>query len=779
MSFINRVSECQKLFENKSNLYLTKTLLLGDCGIGKTALINKAFSNKKFIHIDTLNENYFDIILLEAIQSGLHNYLLNNYACNYKDLYFNKYGNVKVQDDTVLEFIKNITILKNSIELSMEEILVDYFVTQEIDYIILDNYQLCSKKDHGKILRILNYYQIKYPFQQSNIIFSFSDRSGYIYDNLIAICDMVIALEGLEKKYIEMILKEYFNNENMNIDKLSEYMYEKYSGNPGMIENLLKLKFDISNNKVYTEMEILRELRSPRFFNLDPTEERIMLFLAIAPFAVTREQIKRFLKVDIDYFNIESINTCIKKLDVLVDRDLAVNIEDNYTVDNVMRELYQNYSIGKNYLTHLIYTYQKKCQNILSNRENSDYLDFIINSKTIHITSNMIKSYFEHTIKTAKLFSKNEMWKESIKYYKRTLLYKDLLKEKHLSDMIKSFYYGAKYIDLKGFINDIDDHEFTTFEYWYWKGNLLYMLNDPCSISALDNAIKFSTNKSQKIYAQIVREESISELPEYCIQTLSYYNSLIEEYKNDEDRALSILYRNSLVLGGNKTISQCDKGIAIARKYNDEEELIKLNHNKHFELFRMGKYENCEKAFEDTANYFQYNSRRLYETAYGYNNLALLYLIYKKEPERARLYASSAVIYAGTPYSQITTQVNYNLIESYCDSDENKLKYRINRIENLLQKYSIKDYRIFRKTYFSIAISYWNIGNREEAIRYIRKSEPYLLTGKHLNRYRNLCLMLQIDPICCPDEEITNNDIYYNFYANPNVELWLLAFGHI
>lgn len=779
MNFINRVNECQKLSENKNHLSLTKILLLGDCGIGKTALINKVFSNKKNINVNTLNENYFDIILSEAIHLGLHNYLLEDFACNYKDLFFNKYGNVKVKDDTILDFFKDITILKNKTELHIEELLVDFFVAQEINYIILDNYQLCSPKDHAKILRILNYIQTKYPTRQSNIIFSFSDRSGYIYDNLIAICDKVVALEGLGTKYIEIMLKDYFNNEDGNFDKLSEYLYERYNGNPGMIENLLKLKFDISNNKAYTEVEILRKLRAPRFFNLDPTEERIMVFLAVTPFAVTKEQIKRFLKTDADYFNIENINTCIKKLDMLVLRDFAVNIECNYTVDNVMRELYQSYSISKSYLIHLIYTYQKKCQNILSNRENSDYLHFIINSKTIHITSDMKRSYFEHTVKAAKLFSKNEMWKESIEYYKRILSCKELLKEKHLADIIKSFYYGAKYIELQDFINGINDIEFTTFEYWYWKGNLLYMLNDSYSILALDNAIKFSTNKSQKIYAQIVREESVSELPEFCMTTLSYYNSLIEEYKNDEDRALSTLYRNSLVLGGDKTIFQCDKGIAIAQKYNDDEELIKLNHNKHFELFRMGKYESCESAFENTVNYFQYNSKRLYETAYGYNNLALLYLIYKKDPESARLYASSAVIYAGTPYSQIATQVNYNLIESFCDPDENKLEYRINRIENLLRKYSIKDYRIFRKTYFSIAISYLNIGNKEEAIKYLRKSEPYLLTGKHLNRYRNLCLKLKITPICLPDEEITTNEIYYDFYANPNVELWLLAFGHI
>ena len=779
MSFLNRINECQKLLGNPQKNNITKTLLLGDCGVGKTALLRKAFSEKRIIHVNALNTDYFDIIIIEAIRLGLHNYLLNSINCNYKDLYFNKYNNMIVQDNTILNFIKDITIFKNNTEIQIEEILVDFFVFSSIEFIIFDNYQSCGKNDHGKILRLINYYQTKYSDLKSNFIFSYSDNSGYIYDNLIAICDKVIPLDGLEKKYIEILLKEYFNNEEDSFETLSEYLYEKYSGNPGMIEKLLKLKFDISANKSYTELEILEKIRAPRFFNLDPTEERIMLFLAVTPFALTKEQIKKYLKTDANFFNIENIDTCIKKIDMLEKKNFVVCTDNYYTVDNVMKNLYKNYSLGKNYLVHIIYSYQKKFQKNLSCRENSDYLDFIIKSKTINLTTGIIESYFNNSVKTALLYSENEMWKESITYYERILSYKNLLKEKHISNIIKSYYYEAKYADLKNFIYDVNDTEFTTFEYWYWKGNLLYMLNDSNAVNALDNAIRFSNNLSQRIYAQIVREEAISELPEYCLQTLSYYNSLIEEHKNDEDRALAVLYRNSLVLGGYKTISQCDKGIAIAKKYNNQEELIKLDHNKHFELFRMGKYENCETAFENTANFFQYNSKRLYETAYGYNNLALLYLIYKQDPETARLYALSAVIYAGTPYSQITTQVNYNLIESFCDQDKDKMKHRIKKIEKLLQKYSIKDYRIFRKTFFSIAISYHNIGNNEEAINYLRKAEPYLLTGKHLNRYCNLCLKLNINPICCPDEEITKYDQYYNFYANPDVELWLLAFGHI
>lgn len=149
--------------------------------------------------------------------------------------------------------------------------------------------------------------------------------------------------------------------------------------------------------------------------------------------------------------------------------------------------------------------------------------------------------------------------------------------------------------------------------------------------------------------------------------------------------------------------------------------------------------------------------------------------------EEARLYAYSALIYADTPYSQIATQVNYNLIASFCEnekdlSEQNK---RVKKIENTFINYKINDCRMFRKAYFSITISYINKNQLTNAREYIKKSQPYLQTGKHINRFCNLCQKLKLNTDVNLEEIIGQDDGYYNFYSNPQYELWLLAYGHL
>lgn len=644
--------------------------------------------------------------------------------------------------------------------------------------IIFDDFENCTANNYGRILNIINKLSYVSYKNELRIIFALSSVSGTLYSNLVGLCDKILFLKGLETEYLEELIKLYFSNDMLDCHLLSEYMFEIYKGNPGMIINIFKLKFGNNPDNNLTQNKIYEIITNSHFFNLDVTEERILLFLCIMPTSVSLQQIKKFLKSDPVFLNIGNLKSYEFKLKKLSELNMVISCNRVYHVNSIIHKLYLEYAIQKDYLVQIIYDYQKKNKKELSNRVNSDFLDFILKSNIIQVSSKKEKDYFRYTLKTACDFAKMESWENSVNYFSRILKYIELFDEYSLILLFQSFYYNTSYILIKDYLNLIDDHKFESYGYWFWKGNLYHMLNDMSSIECLDKAIDYSNKASEKLYAQIVRKSAMSELPQYCNETYTYYCSLLNEYEFSDFCELPVLYRNSLVMGGNDTILLCNKGIALAKKYNSNEELIRINHNKHFELFRMGKYSGCAEAFKTTADYYQKESNRIYEAAYGYNNLALLCLIEEKF-ESASLYAASAVLYAGTPYSRITTQVNYNLIESFRNSNIEDINYRVNKIEHLISTFQIEDYRIYRKSYFSIAISYANLGRYDIAIKYLKKSEPYLATGNHINRYCNLCEKLHINPITYPQYEIKKEDMYYNFYSNPQFELWLLAFGHL
>lgn len=468
------------------------------------------------------------------------------------------------------------------------------------------------------------------------------------------------------------------------------------------------------------------------------------------------------------------------KINNLVTRELILDHDGFLEMKISAKKIIRERAMTSVSHVYLIFNLQRKFAKDFSDTEKSDCLFFLISSNQIKIDEETHKKFFAYTIKAAQVFAKNELWETSINYYERIMQYPYLFNESLLISMLKTLYYSARYDMAKKFIVKINDDDFSSYDYWFWKANIYYMLNDSQAVSFFEKAISFTKNWDEILQAEIMQNEAISELPEYCTHTLERYKKLLHKYKDAEFKTMPLLYRNSLVVGGEKTIELCNKGIAIAQKYSMQEEVLKLQHNKQFELFRMGEYSDCFNVFEQVSLYFQKEKKRLYESAYGFNNLALVELI-NGNYETARLYATSAVIYAYTPYSQIATNVNYNLIESYCNCDETitALEKRISKIESLLKKYKVQDNRMYRKAYFSIIISCIKEGQKEKAKEYLRKVEPYLQEGRHLNRYANLCMELNIFPKVLPQEIIQNDNGYYNFYANPHLELWLLAFGHI
>lgn len=774
--FIDRIEERNVLKEISLSNNVEKILIWGENGIGKSELVKTVYCISESLYIDKYNEDYFMNVLLKTVEMGFHDYLTKVEDCNYKDIFYGTYNNLLPSSHSLAKFILNTVIYIGQHEIDIEEVLAKYVIeTNKIKYIIFEDVQICTPTDRNRISKLVNYICLN-SNRKIKIIYTLSELQGNIYNYFISICDRTIELHGLKERFIESFLRDYFNDDLMPCDNLASYLLDTYGGNLGKISSLLKQKIPYCNN--INQNIVLEKLLLPQLYVGDPTEERILLILAVLPFSISKAKMISYLTSDPDYPNIDNQEMCNIKINNLVCKELVFDHNGYLEMKMSAKKLFKERAMTYIHSVHLIYNLQRKFSKSFSDTENSDCLFFLISSEQIEIEDNVKKKFFRYTIKAAQAFAKNEMWEKSISYYERLFPYPDLFSEELLISMLKTLYYGADYSKAIKFIIQINDKEFYSYEYWYWKANIYYMVNSSLSVDFFEKAISFAKNPDDILQAEIMQNEAISELPEYCLHTLERYCSLLDKYKDSSFRMVSLLYRNSLVMGGEKTVELCNKGIAIAQKYNMHEEVLKLKHNQQFEMFRMGKYEDCFSAFEQVSLYFQKNEKRLYESAYGFNNLALLELV-NKNYENARLYAMSAVIYASTPYSQIATNVNYNLIQSYCENGIDELEKRIRKIENLFEEYNIQDNRMYRKAYFSITISCIREGQKEKAKEYLQKAEPYLQEGRHINRYNNLCKILKVSPKVSPNVLIQPDDGYYNFYANPHWELWLLAFGHI
>ncbi|MCH5172514.1 MAG: hypothetical protein J1F31_06785 [Erysipelotrichales bacterium] len=726
-----------------------------------------------------MSSDFFRSFLIRFIDDGLHNYLLEHTEYNYKDLYYENFEDRILQNESIADFLLANKFFCNKNELSLEQLIAEYILNIKDDKVLIfDNFQNCGTESYGRILKLMQALSSNNVDMPLTIIFILSETIGKKFESLNSLCDKTIMLSGLESKYIEAIIKDFFGDHSINCKDIAQYFFEKYKGNPGSILALLKLNFNNSIKKIYSQDEILINITSPQNLKLDPTEKRIVLFLSILPFSISEEKMLNFITNDKNFINLDSVESIHVKICELKEREIIKFNSEILSMDEALKITFRSLSSSDLASVYMIYNLQKNFCKVLNFRENSDCLYFIINSQKIECTKSMKEDFFYYSTQVAISMAKEGIWEKSVSYFTRVMPYREMFAEDALIYMYKAFYFNSTFYEIRDFINSINDIDFMSFDYWYWKGNLLYMLNDEQSIVILDKSISYSKNAKERLRAQIIRKQAMSELPQVCNNTLIYYKSLIEEYKNADFPELAILYRNSLVVGGEETINLCNIGQEIAERYNQMEELTKIKHNKHFELFRMGEYEGCFEAFENSANFFQRINSRIYESAYGYNNLALFCLI-KGNLEDAKLYSYSALIYADTPYSQITTHVNYNLIASICEKNTFEQEKRIQKIVHLLQRYKINDHRIFRKTFFSITISYIQTNQIDKARETLVKSEPYLQSGRHINRYFNLCNILNITPKVFPEEIIDENNGYYNFYSNPEYELWLLAYGHI
>lgn len=777
--FYNRFEERKKLCRNDNNTFIKKMLIFGESGMGKSTLVKEIYNDKYCFWCDGLSNNYFRSFVLNIVENGFHNYLMSQNKFNYKDLYLAEFQDRSLQNNSLVNFLFSKRFFSEKKEVSLEMLSVKFLLDHsKCKTIIFDNFQNCDYDDYGRIMNMLQTISKDWADRSLQVIFIISEASGKKFDLLNSLCDNVLMLSGLEKRYIKALVTDFFGNPAFNCDEISEYLFEKYNGNPGLIINLLKLKFNKNSSNCLSKNDILFKLTSTEYINLDTTEKRIVLFLSVLPYPISTKKMTRFISQDKDFPNIDSFETIIDKIHNLACRGILQLKDDILKIDSASRILYISIFSSDIIYVYMIHTLLKNFDKVLSSHEKADCLYFIMCSKKIEFTNSMIKKIFNFSIETSITMANNRMWTESICYFKRIICFTDLLTEKIITRFYECIYYSAKFAEFKDFVEAINDNEFLSFEYWYWKGNILYMLNSNSSIKALDNAIIAATYKGDRVKAQIIREEAMSELPLFCQGTFDYYNCLLTEYENADFPELALLYRNSLVVGGYQTVALCNKGLEIAEKYNLMEETVKLKHNQNFELFRMGKYDSCFTAFEESARFFQGYNDRKYESAYGYNNLSLVCLLNQQYSD-AKLYSYSAVIYADTPYSQIATHVNYNLIMSFCENNSFELEKRVSKIEELFDYYRITDHRMYRKAYMSIAISYINVDKYDVAKEYLLKARKYLQTGRHINRYINLCQRLNITFDTTVSEVIDENNCYYNFYSNPQFELWLLAFGHL
>lgn len=779
-TFFDRFEERRVLCQNNENTHLNKMLIFGEKGMGKSSLVKEIYNDKYCFWCEGLSDNYFRSFLLNIVDSGFHSYLMTQERYNYKDSYFEEFEDCLLQNSSLVDFLLSKKFFSLKKEVSLEMLAVEFLLEySKCQTIIFDNFQNCDFENYGRIMNMIYIMSKEWADTPLKIIFILSETSGKMFDMLNALCDNVLLLSGLENRYIKALVTDFFDNPSFKCDEISEYLFEKYSGNPGSIINLLKLKFNKKDYNPPSKNEVLSKLTSTQYTHLDPIEKRVVLFLSVLPFPISIKKMTRFISQDKDFPNLDNLDGITDKFHNLECRGILQIKGDVLRIDSAAKVLYCNIFSSDITSVYMIHTLIKNFDKVLSSHEKSDCFYFIKCSRMIDYTNSMKKKLFSFTVETAFTFANNRMWTESVEYFKRIVEFTDLLTEKIITKFFECIYFSAEFADFKDFVENINDDEYSSYEYWYWKGNILYMLNSNKSITALDNAINFALNKGDKLKAQVIRNEAMSELPSLCFETFNYYISLIEEYKNTDFAELALLYRNSLVVGGEQTVALCNQGLGIAEKYNLKEEAVKIKHNQNFELFRMGKYGDCFAAFEESAQFFQGYNGRKYESAYGYNNLSLVCLLNQQYTD-ARLYAYSAVIFADTPYAQIATHVNYNLIISFCEKNSSELEKRISKIEELFNYYKITDHRMYRKAYMSIAISCINESKYDVAREYLIKAKKHLQTGRHINRYCNLCKKLNIayDDITVP-EVIDEDNCYYNFYSNPNFELWLLAFGHL
>ena len=748
---------------------ITEILIDGESGVGKTALL-KYIYNKDTLYIDNQSSDYFKSICFRCVEFGFHDYLLSLLNCNYKDIFYARNNSAYLDAETTADFILANKFILDGHSLNIEQQIAKFLLKKSISVLILDNFEFCKIDSYAKILNIIK--SLFYESISNKFIVFYAIDSNIHSDVYYTLSKRIpsIRLGGLNSRYLQAIIRELFQDPNYECDELADYFFCNYQGNPGAIINIFKSNLDLCQANSLTQSEILRKIIHPNFNKLEFTEKLILLYVSIKKEIVPKSSILLFLK-----YSTQGIICDIDEiLEELSENELITVHCGKIYASNLVKKIFRNFALGNIALVNIIYNYQINKNKELSNVENADLMQFVIDS-TIHLDSDYENSYMEYALKSAEHFFFQENYLVSTLYYDALLPYVTKFGVRECTNMLQAFYYNAQYEKADETLRRIEDKNYTDYGYWYWKGNILYMLNNPEGIGCFLKAIRFANNIDDKLNALNMYKEAISESPTYCINTHKVYKSILKKYKDYHCRALAILYRNSLVLGGNEA---CNIGLTIAREFHMEEEEIKLQHNKHFELFRMGKYDGCENAFGSSANYFQENSKRIYESAYGFNNLALLCMVYD-DYERARLYAYSATIYAGTPYSMIATKVNANLINSFVQDDDFDIEKAVDEVENLIKKFNIQDKRIYRKTYFSSAIAFINRNIKDKAIEYIRKSEKYLDNGKHINRYYNLCKLLNIKPKMTPDTFITKTEGYYNFYANPKFDLWLLAYGHI
>lgn len=776
MSFVDREAPTTKLRKEVGSSCITKYLLDGKSGIGKTALIKKTFK-ENLLYVEPISTNYFSHFLYCCVELGFHEYLMELPTCSYASEYLAYFGVYDRSTEAKVEFIEinRNHFCQTDVTFVLEYHLAKFILTKKYTTVVLDNFENCDQNDFGKILRVIDF--LSQNKCKLKIIFSIdTENKGAVYNQLYSSNDEYIKLEGLDKPYIEAIIKDYFDKPDLECGSLAEYFIAECNGNPCQMLNILKNKVEKNSLVDLTQETIYQQIEKPGFGKLGSIEKHLLLFVSALRSTLTVDKLVEFLLNSGLPYEKSRIMQAIGNL--VTNELISIDEYDIVYANSLIKQMFTFAVNGDANLIRLIYNYQQTNSKKRRVDENADMLIFVKNGDVLD-DEDYRKDLIEYTILAARNSFQFDDFRNAVHYFNVLMKYPQSLTTDDMVILMKTYYYNAMCPEILQFLLDRNDNECADYHYWYWKGNVMYTLNRPEAIECLQKAIKCASNEDEKILAKMLKNLAISESPEFSRHTYQDYTAILEEYEGKEYKSLVLVYRNSLVLEGNDIIRACQRGIEIANKYQGidmKEEKVKLQHNMHFELFRMGILDNCAAVFTNSADYFQDYPNRRYECAYGLNNLALVYLV-NGDLEQAKLYALSATIYAGTPYSIITTNVNANLINSFDPTYE--VDDGARKIERLLKKFEIRDNRMFRKAYFSIAISYINHQRFDKAREYVRKSEHHLEHGRHINRYVNLCKKLNIKPVRQPTEIIDETNGYYNFYSNPNFELWLLAHGHI
>lgn len=794
--FFDRDSAKSDFKNVESNIKKEWIIISGDTGIGKTAFAKEIVKNNdNYLYCEPSLElsywrNFYNGIKKYSKEIVVKYLKTSNIAeNNYKK------GNKFIEQYTNEEYEEELECLIKD-EVSQERTvlskIIGQFLTEKINYIVLDNMYLCDSLSYKWIV-------------------SLSEKFSSPANHIISICDMDVEWESNIVKNVFMnrfsnIDINAFDNEDAYNDLLSEKIYfnnaailrniatnlfNEFNGNSNLIFKLIntvirKIKIeDTDESKEKVIYEISSNLLLSNLKDLLSLEKNILAVLAIAHTPLTDDILHNILGHDLN--NIRNSLICLADKDLVeckldletgvtlytytsaFSENIYINLINKRMIFYYQQKIYLLYKKGEIKLTdshainiilkikplnlvQQIYSYINKYEGLIDDEKKSELINFIIENDTEIPTSiqnidtiNLLYSFGYYT-SAKKLF-------KTIKNYDND--YSLLM----------------KYGDILHLTLDVNTAE--TFK----KASQIENITVSDKLSAINRYIMAMTQQDKK-----------------GLDTArNIYQNTIEKFYDEPCHGLIELYRNSNnIFGYSKSMNYTILGYHLACDLGDKLEKIKCLHNICMIQILNGTYESLElpkgldfkPSFKDIYDMLLDLPNFRYETAYPLLDMATNEMFhYSKSMDdvylkKAKSLYSEAQLYAKSFYAKNIAEMGLLIVNSHLYPNNQGIKnLRLKLFEQYNnQKMTIKDFRVHRKILFTLSTSALITGDTDEGKSYLFLSKQHVF-GNEILRYNNLCDAFKIH-----NEKLSTSDVNENniteYHRTIKFVPWLISFGH-